>query len=553
MGKTEPPSILKKLLALAAGVTACFLILETGLRLAGWTCSTSQWLGNEFRRHAKTDWTLVCFGESMTAGAYPAVLQNALAARYPGLRFTVVDKGLESTDSSYILDEIGPALDQYHPDFVLVMTGINDTFDPRLYNRNSDRQARWPWYTRLGTYRLTRFLWQMHLREIWTVHTRSLASAAPSSEQAPPPPAAAGEYPAVDWIGLHRFAARQEFTFLTPPYTPSPQASADGEADLPDPQMTTRIDQAAALVRQARFSEAEALYLPLIGRHAAQFCNMNGYGTLLQAYFEERQKPDADGEAFLKRMLQRVVEARPGESRVYDVYCHQWLIGDPEKALRFLRPVIARFPGPLDYVEAMILCKQDRLDEAQRCLETSFARAPSPDSRTVFDLISIYTRLLQDDRIIELVPKALALAPNANNRNRLYANLAMAYQHRGRPELARHYRGLADSGFSAGTWDVYRRIVGKALARRVRVVCLQYPMLSADPLRRIAELFPGRVSVVDNEKSFLDGVAARGYPYYFRDLFGGLFGHLTPEGCNLLVANILRAIDPVIRKTSRTH
>ncbi len=556
MKKTVLHPFLKKICVLAAGLLACLLALELGLDLAGWAGRAARWLGNRSRAHAKTDWVVACFGESMTAGTYPPVLQKALEAKYPGLRFTVVDEGLQSTSSGYICDILDEALRRDRPDVILVMTGVNDEFDPVLCDHKPLRQAPGGWYTRLSTYRLARYLWVLHLKEIWTARFKPRPPPPPGPARIPEPERTnPSNWP--DWIPLHRFAARQPFTFITQPYSPGiPGRDADpAPPPLPPEQVGARIGQAVRLVRQRQYDEAQAVYLPLIEHDSETFCNLNGHGALVHAYLEAKKgEPPARLDGYVARMLQRIVEVRPNEHTVYDVYAFLWMSDRPGEALRFLRPIVDRFPGPLDYVEGMILQRQGRLDEAQQRLELSFARNPLPDSRTVFDLIALYTLRGRDDLGIELIRKALALSPRENNRNRLYANLAVAYQNRGRTETAQQYRQLADPRFTSRTYDNCRRIVRAAAARRVRVLLMQYPMISPAPLEAVAaDTFPSQVGVVGNEKDFFEGVARKGYSHYFRDTFGGLFGHPTQAGCELIAAHVVEALDPILRQGHPAH
>jgi hypothetical protein len=74
------------------------------------------------------------------------------------------------------------------------------------------------------------------------------------------------------------------------------------------------------------------------------------------------------------------------------------------------------------------------------------------------------------------------------------------------------------------------------------VVCVQYPMRSIEPLKRIFEDNKEGVIFVDNEKIFRDAVKEEGSDVYFRDMFGGDFGHCTAKGNRLLAENIANAI-----------
>ncbi|MFA4993548.1 MAG: hypothetical protein WC571_06240, partial [Candidatus Omnitrophota bacterium] len=91
------------------------------------------------------------------------------------------------------------------------------------------------------------------------------------------------------------------------------------------------------------------------------------------------------------------------------------------------------------------------------------------------------------------------------------------------------------------TVDNYRKLKQVLDKRKIKFVCVQYPMRSIQPLKKI---FQGDEDIVfvDNERIFKDVVRKEGYSAYFIDMFGGDFGHCTPEGNRLLAENIANAI-----------
>jgi hypothetical protein len=67
-------------------------------------------------------------------------------------------------------------------------------------------------------------------------------------------------------------------------------------------------------------------------------------------------------------------------------------------------------------------------------------------------------------------------------------------------------------------------------------------MRSIESLKKIFQGNDKGIIFVDNEKIFKDAVARNGYRDYFRDIFGGEFGHCTEKGNRLLAENIADAI-----------
>jgi len=77
--------------------------------------------------------------------------------------------------------------------------------------------------------------------------------------------------------------------------------------------------------------------------------------------------------------------------------------------------------------------------------------------------------------------------------------------------------------------------------KRIKLVCMQYPMRSIKPLK---ELFRGHNDIVfiDNEMLFKNAVKEAGYNDIFTDSFAGDFGHCTNKGNRLLAENIADVI-----------
>jgi len=79
--------------------------------------------------------------------------------------------------------------------------------------------------------------------------------------------------------------------------------------------------------------------------------------------------------------------------------------------------------------------------------------------------------------------------------------------------------------------------------RGIKLVCVQYPVRSVEPLKKIFNV-QERITFVDNEKLFKDALKNAKYKYkeYFIDMIGGDFGHCTTKGNRLLAENIANVI-----------
>ena len=69
---------IKKFLLIIIGIFLSLVFLECGLRFTGWTISSYQQYKNNKALRNKSQYTIICLGESTTAGQYPIQLQQIL-------------------------------------------------------------------------------------------------------------------------------------------------------------------------------------------------------------------------------------------------------------------------------------------------------------------------------------------------------------------------------------------------------------------------------------------------------------------------------------------
>ncbi|MEI6831385.1 MAG: hypothetical protein WCK61_01610 [Candidatus Omnitrophota bacterium] len=101
--------------------------------------------------------------------------------------------------------------------------------------------------------------------------------------------------------------------------------------------------------------------------------------------------------------------------------------------------------------------------------------------------------------------------------------------------------GLRFQYYNPVTIANYRKIKNILEKRKIKLVCVQYPVRGIKPLKSI---FIGQEDVifVDNEEIFKKALLKTSYKEYFTDMFAGDFGHCTPKGNKLLAENIANVI-----------
>jgi len=141
-----------------------------------------------------------------------------------------------------------------------------------------------------------------------------------------------------------------------------------------------------------------------------------------------------------------------------------------------------------------------------------------------------------------LAESAFKRAVELNPKNdRAYGALALLYEETGENELAQLYYGKANGlrayFYSVETRHNYQRLKELLENRKIKLVCVQYPMRSLRPLMQLFKDKEG-IIFIDNEGLFKEAVRKDGYRYYFVDMFADDFGHCTPAGNRLLAENI---------------
>ena len=156
-------------------------------------------------------------------------------------------------------------------------------------------------------------------------------------------------------------------------------------------------------------------------------------------------------------------------------------------------------------------------------------------------------RSLEAAKVIE---RAIALNPDIvnykyNNIN-LYVLLAELYRQSGNQDLSNQYhkksKNLGFNYYSPQTYRNYPRLKAILRERKIQLVCVQYPVRSVEPLKKIFEGEEEGMIFVDNEAVFKEALKKKDYTKLFIDRFALDFGHCTREGNQLLAKNIADTI-----------
>ena len=131
------------------------------------------------------------------------------------------------------------------------------------------------------------------------------------------------------------------------------------------------------------------------------------------------------------------------------------------------------------------------------------------------------------------------------HKDRMLARLALScygkQEYKKAEKLFKEVLDLRMKYFNPKTFYHYNMIKEKMIDCDIQLVCVQYPMRSILPLKKMLLPYNG-IMFVDNEQAFKKAVKEEGYSAYFIDNFGGAFGHCTEKGNRLIAENIVKTM-----------
>ncbi len=491
---------LQKTIVVAMGVLSFFVIMEIALRAGGFAFS---WL-QEYRntralREKGSVYRIMCLGDSTTAlggkDSYPLQLERILDEKKGRAAFSVVNKGAILVDTTHILEHLEENIAKYDPDLVTLMAGTNDRYAPYL--------GAIPWNSRFPFAKLRTCKFLMLVARNLLDKTRQ--ASLPASGQAD-----AGDAP-IEYQLKQRLDGNP------------------GEGSLYHELGRFYQDR-------GRYAEAKNIFkkaLDLDPRDA------NAYFAMGVICMDEAQYGQAED------MFRRVIQLSPRSFMAYMemafVYKAQKKFGAAES---IIKEGMARDQGKNTwaYSELGFIYKaQGKYVEAEKMLNISTELLPQY-FWAYAELVDCYKIQGRYQEAAKVLTRAIQANPEDD---KAVAEMGRLYQAMGKREYAAEYLDkasrLRSSRYAALTGYNFRAIKRILDRKRIRLVCVQYPMRSVKPLRDIYRDEPG-VIFVDNENTFKEAVRKSRFDRYFVDMFAGDFGHCSPEGNRLLAENIADAI-----------
>jgi tetratricopeptide (TPR) repeat protein len=478
----KPKIALKtKITLIIFGLFLFLILLEVGLRLGGFVLLSIQEYRNIISIKQKGSYRIMCLGESTTQNQYPAFLEEILNQRNIGIKFSVIDRGMSAITTSLVLGELSSNINKYNPDMVVTMMGINDSKGYIHYKAATTSKITIS-FKSLRTYKLSRLLW------------------------------------------LHILTKAKETGFYQPGKVR--QGSKKIQTYLP----RIRLEEAYAESISAEESLKKALEL-----------NPNNdrvYFALGWLYKDQGNFSQAE-ESFKK-----AIELNPKNDYAYAGL--GWLYKDQGKFLQaeesFKKAVELNPKNDNAYAGlGRLYINQGKFLQAEDSLKKAVELNPKNDNAYA-GLGRLYINQGKFSRAEDSYKKAIELNPKNDGA---FGAISALYKEMGKPELAKEYAKKANrlrlEYYNSATVNNYRKLKEILDKRGIRLVCVQYPMRSVEPLKKIFEKDEG-VIFVDNERIFKEAVRKANRKEYFIDMFGGDFGHCTSKGNRLLAENIANTI-----------
>ena len=245
-----------------------------------------------------------------------------------------------------------------------------------------------------------------------------------------------------------------------------------------------------------------------------------------------------------EKILKKALEIKPDACELHlwlgEYYMH---VDRLEEAKAVLKKVLESYPRDSHALTLLgaIYCSQGRCSEAEKVLKQAIELEPT--YREPYSELAICYK--KQGKLEELGRAFEKIETLDTTNDYFYGALGTYYTRIGLDKKAESYykkaNELRSKYYNPGTRHNYQRIKNKIVQRGVKLVCVQYPVRSVKPLKKLFDSTEG-IIFVDNEKIFKEALEKASYDEYFTDNFGGEFGHCTRKGNRLLAENIADTI-----------
>ena len=508
--------ICKKILLMSLGIFLSLIVIESVLQTFSAVYSFKKSHGNKISMSKKTAYKILCLGESTTDGQYPWHLEEVLNAKDIGVKFAIIDKGRGGTVTETILEHLNKYLDEFNPDMVVTMVGINDDRrDLVAFELKSGH-----WYSALKSLKLVRLL-KIHIEAKLLDLNGGRVKASNNNQK--DKKSAAIFLKAIEINPKNEEAyARLGNLYKEQKRYRKAETMFLKAIEINPKNEETYIGIGRLYGAQKKYSEAQAIFLKAIEINPKNEKPYAGIGRLYGA-----QKKYKQAEA----MFLKAIEIAPKNDWTYEEIAgfYKWQRKFKEPEVMFLKVIDI---NPLNDSAYARLGDMYRKQKKYREAEAMFLKAIeiNPKNKETYAGIErLYRRQKKYKEAEAVFQKAIKGPLNSDSRE--FDKMSVRYLNK--------YEANKNKYYGKKTQYNYRKLHRELEKRNIQLVCVQYPTLEIQPLKDILEPNDGIV-FVDNENSFKDAVRREGYDAYFTDKFAYKygFGHCTYKGNRLLAENI---------------
>lgn len=497
--KSSPRQKIKLILF---GLFLCIVLVETGLRIAGFLILSLQEYNNKLIIREKNEYHIMCIGESTTAGgsyesSYPGQLQEILNNKNLGINFKVINAGIAGTKTGAIVSILEKNLDKYNPDMVIVMMGINDEVNVAPYKTGLAGKL-----SRLKLWNFTK-IFKEHIEN------------------------------KLEEMGL--FKSKDDSFILSNILSSLKEEEEDAKYSFDSDRY---IEIGMSYHRNGMYDMAEKMFRKAIKRGTVVDEAYTWLGMLYSDLGEHEK-----AENFYKKAIGIKENNWWAHLKLGECYMSQ---GNDEKGQEIFDNISLEIddPGTLQALGDWCRVFGD-YDKAEKLFKRCIKVAPEKNWG-YFSLIYLYGDIGKDKEIKKVFEAFINSQPEEKTIQ-IYEITGGCYFKFGKYKLAKEYlrkaKRLRLKYYNSIRRDNYLKLRDIIVQRRIKLICVQYPMRSVDALKRI---FLGKditgILFIDNESTFKEAIKMSSYEEYFMDMFGGNFGHCTPKGNRLLAENIAEGI-----------
>ncbi len=152
----------QKIALVLFGILLFLILLEIFLRVSGFILLAVQRSQNKMglASGSQREYRILALGESTTAHSqWPSLLELILNNRSNDYKFKVFNEGIPATNTAFILARLHDNLNEYEPDMVISMMGVNDRYISFKYDETF-RTKLFLLVEDIRIYKLCRLIWR---------------------------------------------------------------------------------------------------------------------------------------------------------------------------------------------------------------------------------------------------------------------------------------------------------------------------------------------------------------------------------------------------------